>query len=151
MAIVLITHDLGVVAETAHRVLVMYAGRIVESADVEGLFSRPQHPYTRGLLESVPSVTEERDRLDPIPGTVPDPVERPDGCAFAPRCRFAHPTCTRRVPPLAPAPSPTGDAPAHGAAHLVRCFAIMDDEEYNKENVEESASERTAGRATPRA
>ncbi len=101
MAIIIITHNMGVVAETADRVLVMYAGRIIEEAPVARLFDRPLHPYTRGLLECVPSLEQEHERLLAIEGTLPDPMRRPSGCRFAPRCRYAVPTCAAAVPPLA--------------------------------------------------
>ena len=100
MAVLIITHNMGVVAETADRVLVMYAGRIVEEAPVASLFDRPLHPYTEGLLECVPSLEQDRDRLIAINGTLPDPVHRPPGCCFAPRCRHAIAACTSAVPPL---------------------------------------------------
>src|SRR3546814_5370438 len=86
MAVVWISHDLGVVAGIADRVLVMYAGRIVEEAPVDPLFVAPQHPYTRGLLASLPVVGRRRVDLEVIPGLPPDPVELPPGCAFYPRC-----------------------------------------------------------------
>jgi peptide/nickel transport system ATP-binding protein/oligopeptide transport system ATP-binding protein len=102
MAIIVITHNMGVVAETADRVLVMYAGRIVEEAPVALLFDRPLHPYTRGLLECVPSLDQDHERLVAIQGTLPDPARRPAGCRFTPRCRFAVPACAAAIPPLAP-------------------------------------------------
>jgi len=87
MAILIITHDLGVIAETASQVAVMYMGRIVESGDVRTIFSRPLHPYTVGLMRSIPRLgSHSKDRLTPIPGTVPDPFSVPVGCAFYPRC-----------------------------------------------------------------
>jgi len=86
-AIVLITHDLGVVAEMASRIAVMYAGQIVEEADVRTLFRNPQHPYTRGLIGSVPVLGQVKDELETIPGTVPNLINLPPGCRFAPRCR----------------------------------------------------------------
>jgi peptide/nickel transport system ATP-binding protein len=100
MAIIIITHNMGVVAETADRVLVMYAGRIVEEAPVAGLFDHPLHPYTRGLLECVPSLEQDHARLVAIQGTLPDPARRPAGCRYAPRCRHAVPACTAAIPPL---------------------------------------------------
>jgi peptide/nickel transport system ATP-binding protein len=101
-AIMLITHALGVVAETAQRVAVMYAGKIVEEASVEELFARPRHPYTQGLIRSIPRLDKAgaKTRLEAIPGTVPSLTELPPGCRFAPRCRFAMPVCTRAIPPL---------------------------------------------------
>ena len=89
MAILIITHDLGVIAEVADDVLVMYAGKIVESAPVDALFADPQHPYTIGLLGSIPRLDVERERLATIEGTVPSPNNQPKGCRFAPRCPFA--------------------------------------------------------------
>ena len=101
-AIMLITHQMGVVAETAQRVLVMYAGKIVEEAPVEELFARPRHPYTQGLIRSIPRVDKAgiKTRLEAIPGTVPSLLDLPPGCRFAPRCRFAMPICTQAIPPL---------------------------------------------------
>jgi oligopeptide/dipeptide ABC transporter ATP-binding protein len=86
MSILLITHDLGVVAENADVVAVMYAGRVVEYAKVEDLFDNPQHPYTEGLFKSIPKLGDKRERLDTIPGTVPNPARLPSGCKFHPRC-----------------------------------------------------------------
>jgi oligopeptide/dipeptide ABC transporter ATP-binding protein len=93
MGMLLITHDLGVVAETADRVAVMYAGRIVEEAPVGKLFSEPAHPYTRGLLASVPRLGDRKPRLRAIPGTVPDAHDFPAGCRFRTRCPDATETC----------------------------------------------------------
>jgi peptide/nickel transport system ATP-binding protein len=105
-AVILITHDLGVVAETAHRVIVMYAGKKVEEAPVEELFARPQHPYTHGLMASIPRLplmrgaTEvEGERLQEIPGTVPALTNLPPGCVFAPRCAHAIDRCRAEYPP----------------------------------------------------
>jgi peptide/nickel transport system ATP-binding protein/oligopeptide transport system ATP-binding protein len=100
MAILIITHDLGVIAEVADQVLVMYAGRIVESADVNDLFADPQHPYTIGLLGSIPRIDVDRKRLATIEGTVPSPNNQPAGCRFAPRCPFADRRCALEPPPL---------------------------------------------------
>ncbi len=103
MAVLLITHAMGVVAETAQRVVVMYAGVVVEEAPVEALFARPLHPYTQGLIRSIPrldlAATEHR-RLEAIPGTVPSLLHPPQGCRFAARCRFAIPACTAGEPAL---------------------------------------------------
>jgi oligopeptide/dipeptide ABC transporter ATP-binding protein len=99
-AMLLITHDLGVVAETADRVAVMYAGRIVEEAPVGRLFAAPQHPYTIGLLGAVPLLAGRRSRLATIEGNVPDPLHLPPGCRFAPRCPFAEPRCHAEDPTL---------------------------------------------------
>ena len=100
MAILIITHDLGVIAEVADQVLVMYAGRIVESADVNDLFADPQHPYTIGLLGSIPRIDVDRERLATIEGMVPSPNNQPKGCRFAPRCPFADRRCAIEPPPL---------------------------------------------------
>jgi peptide/nickel transport system ATP-binding protein len=104
-AVILITHDLGVVAETAQRVIVMYAGRKVEEAPVGQLFARPQHPYTRGLIGSIPRLPSMRgeiatqiERLQEIPGTVPSLAKLPAGCAFAPRCAHAQERCRAEYP-----------------------------------------------------
>lgn len=102
MAILLITHDLGVVAEMASRVLVMYAGRIVEEADVYQLFKAPSHPYTMGLLASIPRLSDRPERLHQITGTVPNLLELPQGCRFAPRCAYARGTCFEQEPGLVP-------------------------------------------------
>jgi peptide/nickel transport system ATP-binding protein/oligopeptide transport system ATP-binding protein len=101
-AILLITHDLGVIAELAQRVLVMYAGRVVEEADVATLFADPQHPYTLGLLGSIPRLDEAGVRLAAIDGAVPDPRAPPAGCRFHPRCPFAIDRCRSEDPPLVP-------------------------------------------------
>jgi len=100
MATLLITHDLGVVAESAQQVAIMYAGLIVESAPVAQLFSAPGHPYTRGLLASLPRLGEKRDRLSPIDGQVPSPLESHTGCPFLPRCPDVIPICSNRCPQL---------------------------------------------------
>ncbi len=110
MAVIIITHNLGVVAEFADRVLVMYAGRTVEQASVEGVFDRPSHPYTEGLLASIPDLEADVLRLTAIPGTLPNPHELPPGCRFQPRCGYAREECTAALPPLLPV------APAHYAA-----------------------------------
>ncbi|KQL48498.1 peptide ABC transporter ATP-binding protein [Brevibacillus choshinensis] len=101
-SIMLITHDLGVVAEMCHRVIVMYAGQIVEEADVKKLFDDPKHPYTRGLMKSMPSVNVNQERLDAIPGAVPLLSEMPAGCRFAPRCSQVMDICREKNPELLP-------------------------------------------------
>ncbi len=103
MAIILITHDLGVVAAIADRVAVMYAGRIVEEAPVNALFGDPQHPYTLGLLGSIPGAAGDDEELTAIEGVVPSPYAQPEGCRFNPRCPFAIERCRREIPPLAEA------------------------------------------------
>jgi oligopeptide/dipeptide ABC transporter ATP-binding protein len=121
-SVILITHDLGVIAEMAERVAVMYAGRIVEQADVRDLFANPLHPYTRGLMGSIPILGKTKERLEVIPGTVPNLVNLPPGCRFAPRCeaRIEHQLqiCTETEPDLIPASS----------EHLVRCWLFQDRE-----------------------
>jgi peptide/nickel transport system ATP-binding protein len=103
MAVMLITHAMGVVAETAQRVVVMYAGRVIEEAPVDELFANPRHPYTQGLIRSIPRIDRAattRNRLEAIPGVVPSLINPPPGCRFAPRCRYAMPACRLAIPPL---------------------------------------------------
>ena len=115
MGILFITHNLGVVAEVAHRVVVMYAGRVLEQGDVVAIFHRSRHPYTRGLLASLPRLglaeAGTRARLSAIPGAVPSPGSLPPGCPFAPRCALAEPACIAAVPALE----------LCGDSHLTRC------------------------------
>ena len=99
-SIMLITHDLGVIAETADKVVVMYAGKIVESADVISIFKKPAHPYTEGLIGSIPKVNEDCERLSTIEGAVPNPFDMPKGCRFHPRCRYAKNICREQEPQL---------------------------------------------------
>ncbi len=116
MAIMLITHAMGVVAETAQRVVVMYAGKVVEEAPVEELFGNPRHPYTQGLIRSIPRVDAShhgRQRLEQIPGTVPNLLHPPEGCRFADRCGFAMDACRTADPPLREV------APGHKAACIL--------------------------------
>lgn len=110
--ILMITHNMGVVAEVCDRVLVMYAGYVVEVAEVKDLFARPSHPYTLGLLQCIPRLDEDREVLDTISGTVPPPYAMPAGCRFAPRCPYAKPECEASRPELYPI----------GNGHLCRCF-----------------------------
>jgi peptide/nickel transport system ATP-binding protein len=100
MALLLITHDLGVVAEMANHVAVMYASKIVEYAEVKELFGNPLHPYTRGLFKSLPRLGQKKERLEPIPGVVPDPLHFPQGCKFWPRCPDATDQSRREEPQL---------------------------------------------------
>ncbi|EDP65941.1 peptide ABC transporter ATP-binding protein [alpha proteobacterium BAL199] len=103
MAMMLITHDMGVVAETAQRVVVMYAGRVVEEATADRLFADPKHPYTQGLIRSIPRIDTaavQKSRLEAIGGVVPSLITPPPGCRFAPRCKFAKAACTEAMPPL---------------------------------------------------
>ena len=100
MAIVMITHDLGVIADMADEILIMYAGQVVESGSPERIFYQAAHPYTRGLLDSAPRINREKaSQLSTIPGTVPSPLDLPGGCAFAPRCRYATDQCSQ-IPPV---------------------------------------------------
>jgi peptide/nickel transport system ATP-binding protein len=103
MAVLLITHAMGVVAETAQRVVVMYAGQVIEEAEGGALFARPHHPYTQGLIRSIPRIdlaATHKQRLEAIPGTVPRLIDPPAGCRFAPRCRHARPECVAATPAL---------------------------------------------------
>jgi oligopeptide/dipeptide ABC transporter ATP-binding protein len=109
-AIQFITHDLGVIAGMADDVVVMYLGRIVEGATVGEVFHDPKHPYTQGLMNSIPSLVSRKDRLEPIKGVVPDPFEVPPGCGFEPRCPHAMEICKTRMPELKEV------APGHDAA-----------------------------------
>ncbi|MCI5689317.1 MAG: ABC transporter ATP-binding protein [Clostridiales bacterium] len=111
-AVLLITHNMGVVAQVCDLVYVMYAGQIVEAAETFSLFAAPRHPYTLGLLRAIPSLETEQERLDTIPGVVPDLADPPPGCRFCPRCAWAGPECAQAMPPLTD----------RGEGHLVRCF-----------------------------
>jgi peptide/nickel transport system ATP-binding protein len=102
LTMILITHDLGVIAEIADRVMVLYAGRVAESASVRTIFDAPAHPYTRSLLESIPDIAARRERLATIPGAVPDVFSMPPGCRFAPRCRYRQAPCEQAPPALRP-------------------------------------------------
>jgi peptide/nickel transport system ATP-binding protein len=115
MAVMLITHAMGVVAEVGQKVIVMYAGQVVEEAPVGELFARPKHPYTQGLIRSIPRIdlaATHKARLEAIPGTVPKLIDPPAGCRFAERCKHAQPSCSQATPPLREA------APGHKVA----CF-----------------------------
>jgi oligopeptide/dipeptide ABC transporter ATP-binding protein len=122
-SVILITHDLGVIAEMADRVAVMYAGRIVEQTDIDSIFSKPLHPYTQGLIASIPVLGKIKDRLDVIPGSVPNLINLPPGCQFAPRCRarIDHnlEICTEVEPDLIPILP----------KHTVRCWLYQSNEE----------------------
>jgi oligopeptide/dipeptide ABC transporter ATP-binding protein len=125
MAIILITHDLGVVAETADQVAVMYAGKIVEHASVGDLFGSPRHPYTIGLLESIPRMHERKKHLSVIPGTVPPPTAFPPGCSFHPRCPFIVERCRDTDP----------EFETSKAGHMVRCHRWRDVPDLRTEGV----------------
>jgi peptide/nickel transport system ATP-binding protein len=121
-AIMLITHDLGVVAQICERVVVMYAGKIVEEGEVTSIFKNPKHPYTKGLLKSVPDIRNKNERLYSIPGNVPKPGSIKHGCRFAERCEFAFERCSSESPEL---------YKADDRGHLVRCFLQTREEESN--------------------
>ncbi|MBN1294853.1 MAG: ABC transporter ATP-binding protein, partial [Candidatus Latescibacteria bacterium] len=112
MAMLLITHDLGVVAESTHRMSIMYAGIIVEEGTTVAVFKAPAHPYTFGLIESVPRLDKKQERLTVIKGTVPDPANLPPGCPFNPRCSLADDRCRSECP----------DIESVGPNHSARCF-----------------------------
>jgi len=120
-AIILVTHDLGVAAEFCQAIAVMYAGRIVEKGPVDSVVERPQHPYTQGLLNCRPRIAERDQRVRPIPGNVPDLVDLPPGCAFAPRCAHRRPVCEEGPIPLIPV----------GPSHWSRCLIHTD---YRRES-----------------
>ena len=124
MAIIFITHDLGVVAEMADRAVVMYAGRVVEYADVKEIFKNPKHPYTWGLMTSIPRIDKDVERLISIPGVVPDPLHFPSGCRFSNRCFLAKEKCSNEEPPLVEVEK----------NHFSRCWFI-DDLEKEKTKV----------------
>jgi oligopeptide/dipeptide ABC transporter ATP-binding protein len=128
MSILFITHDLGVVAEIADRVVVMYAGRAVEEADVGDIYGSPKMPYTRGLLNSIPRVDKaaiHQERLEAIPGNVPNPLALPEGCAFHPRCKYMKDACKEAIPPL----EDTGEG------HMVRCIRWNEIDLHEEEEV----------------
>ena len=119
-SMILITHDLGVVAETCDKVAIVYAGEVVESGSKEQIFRNPLHPYTKGLLNAIPKITRERNPLETIEGMVPNPTERIEGCSFSPRCPYATDQCRKAGPPMAELSD----------GRLVRCW------QYAKENEE---------------
>jgi peptide/nickel transport system ATP-binding protein len=126
-AIQMITHDLGVVAGVCDRVAVMYAGKPVEIAPVEELYYDPKHPYTVGLMGSIPRIGDSRERLDTIPGTMPDLVQVPPGCSFHPRCPYAEEACTRKEPNLTAVDSGDRADPIHDDAHAAACLEYTGD------------------------
>jgi peptide/nickel transport system ATP-binding protein len=121
MAVMLITHDLGVVAESADRVVVIYCGRVVEQSDVKDLFTKPLHPYTQGLLDSIPKLEDDKDRLYMIKGMVPDPINLPKGCSFAERCDKCMDKCKTAMPAL-----------TEKDGRQVRCFLHSDEVEVDE-------------------
>ena len=123
MSMILITHDLGVVAETCDHVAIMYAGEVIEYASLEALFNDPKHPYTIGLFGSIPNLVEDVERLNPIEGLMPDPTDLPSGCPFHPRCPHAQQICQQEKPV---------DTEV-GAGHVVKCFIYAEHPEYEVE------------------
>lgn len=123
MSLLYITHDLGVVANIADRIYVMYAGIIAEQGDSSAIFHNPRHPYTQGLLASLPSRTKRGSTLHSIPGTVPDPAYKPSGCPFHPRCKFAIETCRSQFPRMCD----------YGSGHLSRCPVVYEREKLSHE------------------
>jgi oligopeptide transport system ATP-binding protein len=118
-ATILITHDLGIVAEMCDRVLVMYAGHIVESGDVMTIFQKPRHPYTIGLMNSLPKVTEDEEWLEPIQGAPPSLISLPPGCPFHPRCFLARERCRQELPPLEPVDDSGHKSACHFSEELI--------------------------------
>ena len=125
MSIMLITHDLGIVAESCDRVVIMYAGQIMESAPVEDIFKHPLHPYTEGLMKAIPRINQKVDKLEAIDGMVPDAGEMPQGCRFHPRCQKACERCKNEMPPLM----------RIGEQKSVRCFLY---DEKSKEEIKKN-------------
>ena len=117
-AMIMITHDLGIVAETCDEVAVMYAGRIIEHGTLEDVFRNTRHPYTEGLFNSLPNIHDRKAQLKPIPGLMPDPSNLPKGCAFAPRCEYACERCEEELPKLV----------KHSDTHSVACLRYEEDE-----------------------
>ncbi|WP_222919817.1 ABC transporter ATP-binding protein [Natrinema sp. SYSU A 869] len=126
-AIQLVTHDLGIVAELCDRVLVQYAGQIVERAPVEELYYDPKHPYTAGLLASIPRLGDDRERLTTVSGTMPNLIDPPTGCRFHPRCPYAEDTCARQDPSLVETESGTPAANTGLDKHLAACLEYTGD------------------------
>lgn len=115
-SLIMITHDLGVIAETCDKVAIMYAGEIIEYGHIEGVFNNTRHPYTQGLFESIPSMNDDVDRLVPIKGLIPDPTNLPTGCAFHPRCPYVKEVCKNKKPVLL------------GNKHSVKCHFPLGEE-----------------------
>lgn len=112
MSMIMITHDLGIVAEICDEVSIIYAGRIVEHGSVQEVFRHPLHPYTEGLFRSLPNINDDREMLVPIPGMMPDPMELPVGCAFCPRCAYAMDRCSKEIP----------ETTLVNGSHTIACF-----------------------------
>lgn len=136
-SVMIITHDLGVIAEIADRVIVMYAGQVVEEGDVYELFRNPRHPYTRGLMNSTPSLEDSGKRLESIPGTVPVSSNMPTGCRFHPRCPSAMERCLKEPPPLL----------TTGEGGSVRCWLNIEEEGHAHEEAEGAVGRERAEQA----
>jgi peptide/nickel transport system ATP-binding protein len=134
-SIAMITHDLGVIAEVASRVVVMYGGEVVEEARVETLFAEPHHPYTEGLLHAMPRVGRRQERLTVIPGNVPPPTAWPTGCRFRDRCPYAWERCEREHPPLYQI----------GAGHVSRCHLADEPERRTRKRTASTAAAASVG------
>ena len=119
MSMMLITHDLGIVAETCDRIAVVYGGSVVESGTVQEVYTNPAHPYTRGLFDSIPKLDDDSVELKPIEGEPPNPARMPEGCAFHPRCRYCKDICRREKPPV------------KGENHQVRCHFAFEEVEVD--------------------
>lgn len=119
MSMILITHDLGIVAETCNKVAIMYAGEIMESGTVEEVYRNPMHPYTRGLFDSIPNLEDDNEKLIPIPGATPNAADLPSGCSFHPRCRFMKDICKSLIPDT------------KGETHKYKCHFSLFNEEIN--------------------
>jgi oligopeptide/dipeptide ABC transporter ATP-binding protein len=135
MAIIMITHDLGIIAGSADQVIIMYAGKVMEAAERRDVYYRPHHPYTSGLLNSLPQSGHEGERLVPVPGQPPSLISPPPGCPFWPRCTFAMPKCRSEAPPLRPVPGAEG--------HRSACWLPL---ELTGRNEEVDAARRRASR-----
>ncbi|MFD1037294.1 ABC transporter ATP-binding protein [Virgibacillus byunsanensis] len=135
-AVVMITHDLGVVAETCDKVAVMYAGKVVEYTDADSLFEAPKHPYTQGLLRSIPRLDIEQDELEPIKGSVPNPKDQLNGCRFAPRCPVARDICHNKLPELKDLEGET----------RVRCWQYTDEWDESDNASSPKAGDTTEGK-----
>lgn len=119
MSMMLITHDLGIVAETCDRIAVVYGGSVVESGTVQEVYANPAHPYTRGLFDSIPKLDDDSVELNPIEGEPPNPARMPEGCTFHPRCRYCKDICRREKPPV------------KGENHQVRCHFAFEEVEVD--------------------
>ncbi|MBP1986577.1 ABC transporter ATP-binding protein [Halolamina salifodinae] len=145
VAVQLITHDLGVVAELCDSVMVMYAGKPVERSSVEELYYEPKHPYTVGLMSSIPRIGDDRERLDTVPGTMPDLVQLPSGCSFHPRCPYAEDACLEHEPPLVDVetgePVEDPDPAVHSAACLEYTGELQDGVDFDVQIREDAATD----------